>query len=817
MSRWLRLLAAALLWGGAVTPHAPAARTASAQTGDACVGAWDDAVPSARAVVVMDCAPGFASARDRIHVYPRSPTLRPVDWRDALDTRDAVWAFDAATTGRASLVIDFHPDRAGTGVIADLYDDQNGDAAVAYALRDGVPAVTESRWPTVTIAAPDGWWVRDGRINFNLDIDVDGPVRASFGSGVFMNLLKHDGRADYRLFVRDENRDGKPDWQLNRAYPPVAEDSAVYRSELMASAAGDFPTSGGVFWPYLGSDTFGIVKPYLLSPPPIQVNWKQGRITNVGEFVASRSSGSNWFIYSVRPFGPDDPMSVANFENPFAFYDLAGSNDGYPDLQIRNSHVVPGELVELAGATTVGAPYLRSTQPINVVRYSWDQDHNHSWDFKVDLLGRHATDDVVRFPGFSVQTVPYDRLPRWVVEKEWDAATFIATERELGWTSEGIYEWSTAAVRGAYLAGEDPARAAVEAFSALPNGLRGEYKLDLNDQPYLYTSEVDGRLHLKGAQAGTYSVGGGRVLRYESVGGQLIDRWISVVDGQTVSELSYVGDQLMFENSEGLHFKTVAPQRTPLLLLPPADSLQWNRLRETVSAARLGGVADDPAGLFARYAAPLSLLPGASMSDLRQQDDGFRFALHLPPSEGAQELPAWVAPLKPGDYSVTYASSRGYVAQPLTPADLSVTNVSATTERVSPLELVQLKAAVVNRGTAPADNATVALSARRDGEPPRPIGVIRLDVPGAGSATGTAEWAFPTGGVWTIEAEVAGSAERTTFSLTVDSVRAANADQLMQAQGRGTYFGLVVALVLAAAASAAAFAGASLITPRRRG
>ena len=815
--RW-RLLLTCVLCAAVLSTLSGSARRAAAQTAPACSGTWS-ADPRDARVLTVDCSPGFASTKDRIRIYPRGAATPAGDWRQALDMRDAVWVFESGSTGKASLIVDFRPD-GGSGVVALLYDDQSGDASVAHVLRDGLPAVTESAWPTVRVTAPDGWWMRDGRINLNLEIEVDGAVHASFGSVTYFSLLKHDGRSDYRLRVGDKNGDGRPDWQLNRAYPPVPDDWSVYRSILIASVEGDQPITGYLFWPYLGGETYGIVKPYLVSPPPIQVNWSQAKIVTVGEFVASHGGANAWYVESVRAFGPDIASPVANFENPFAFYDLAGKGDGYPDLQIRNVQVVPGDLVETPGATPTDNPFLKSTLPINVVRYSWDQDHSRSWDFKVDLLGRHPVDDLVQFPGFSVQTVAYDRLPRWVVDKEWDAATFIAAERDMGWTTEGIYEWSTGAVRGTYLVGGNPQQAADQAFSELPEGVRGEYRLGLDDQPFLYVSPVDGRLHLRGAQEGMFAMGRGHVLKYQSLGGDLIDQWASVVDGQPTATLSYVADHLLLETAEGVSFKRVGAHPPPALLLPPTDHASWSRLAETVSRARLGPAADDPAALFSRYEGTAWLLPNAKLSDLGLKDGEVRFALHLPdPTTRPTSqvgVPSWAARLQPGDYWVSYTTERGFNVQPQTPARLSVASVSAAVERPAALEPVVLQAKVLNQGTTPAAAATITLSARPvGGHDAKVIGALSVDVPSAGSSVVEVEWAFPTGGEWTVEA-VVGASGRGTTSLYVEPLPAPDLRRIVQAQGRGSHFGLVSALVLAAATIAAAFAGSWLVAPRRR-
>ncbi|HLQ35645.1 MAG TPA: hypothetical protein VK457_23400, partial [Chloroflexota bacterium] len=380
------------------TPASAATRGAELTAG--CTGSWQGR-PGGRDILVIDCQPGFASAHDRIYVYPRSAGQHGTTWQDDLNMSDAVWLFDPGARNHPSLIVDFH--RASQGLVADVYDDQDGDGKVEYRLMNGLPVPAETSFPTIHVVASDGWWIKDGKINYNLDIDVDGPVRVAFGSELYADLTRTDGAIDYRIQVRDEQDRGRPDWELIQAYPPLDESHGVVRSLLMVSTHGDLPITDYIFWPLLGVGggtgeaerySYGIVKDYNTSFAPIQVDWLAGKVQSVGELVASRGSASNWFVYSMSPL--TGTATYADFENPFAFYDLAGKNDGHPDLQIRSQYFGPSD------------PYGPTIdQPSEVVRYSWDQRHEHSWTYKVDLLGRNPINSLVHFPGLAVKTIPY--------------------------------------------------------------------------------------------------------------------------------------------------------------------------------------------------------------------------------------------------------------------------------------------------------------------------------------------------------------------------------------------------------------------------
>ena len=89
------------------------------------------------------------------------PVDTNADWRSQVDFTDSVWLFDAGARGKASLIIDFHHERNG-GLVAEFYDDVNGDGELRYGYEKGYPRSVETRFPSMRVHAPDGWWARDG-------------------------------------------------------------------------------------------------------------------------------------------------------------------------------------------------------------------------------------------------------------------------------------------------------------------------------------------------------------------------------------------------------------------------------------------------------------------------------------------------------------------------------------------------------------------------------------------------------------------------------------------------------------------------------
>ena len=658
--------------------------------------------------IVLDCRPGYVTGYDRILIYRRDGVRADQPWADQLDYSNAVWMFDPGATGHFALIVDFHREAAGS--VADLYDDGDGDRSVAFDQTSHGPVPTESggHW-TVRVTAPDGWWVQNGNVNFNLDILIDGPVRGSFGSGFlydYQSLLKTDGHIDFVIHVRDPDGDGRPDYEWRQDYPPLPEDphlSGYYRTSIMADTTGDeVLMSGGLFWPYLAATPTGFVKDYNSSPPPIQVDWASAKITQVSEFVASRGKPGNFFIYSINRVH-EGQTTASNFENPFAFYDLSGLKDGWPDMSIRFEANLPGDNPNgnypLAG-------------PLNNVQVTWDQFHGHNWTYEVTLTGRQAVTDVIRFPEFSINAVPPAQLPNWVSGHTWDAATFVQVEKQPYWNSEQVYEWTTnqggSRLPFGYVTGLDSTPPTKD-FSAIQAGFRGEYTFFLNAQPFLYFSPVDARLHLVGASHGIYNVDGQRRVEYSNLAsGDYVDAWQTYNGDQLDGQLYQLPGYILYASRDQVSLlKADVPQQL-FRTLPPADHAQWASLGAQLNNYRRDFRADDLTAMAAQFSGPQLNIKQASLSDVRLTKSGFRFVLKLVLGYQVQgnQIPQ-LAGLQPGQYLVQYAGA--FVVEPLRPAqpvvETSTLSVSATNPKV--LEPVRVDAVLGNAGSADLSALTV--------------------------------------------------------------------------------------------------------------
>src|SRR6185503_2976812 len=143
-----------------------------------------------------------------------------------------------------------------------------------------------------------------------------------------------------------------------------------------------------------------------------------------------------------------------------------------------------------------GDPYgWNVNAPVNEIRWSWNQSNapGLSWDYKLGLAGRHAITTEIQLGDFRYTTVPYADLPGWVVNNQWDYATFVARENTPFQSTEGIYGWGPIEklidgkleTTSRYLAGDVVVDLQPE-FKNIDFGWRGELAPNLQSRPSLY-------------------------------------------------------------------------------------------------------------------------------------------------------------------------------------------------------------------------------------------------------------------------------------------------------------------------------------------
>ena len=768
--------------------------------GTEAVRAFDDASCTAtyprEKWLQLDCAPGFASPRDRVFMFVRAGVDPAVPWQRNINFDDAVWFFHTNGSPEPNLIIDFR--RNGPGLAAYIYDDGDGDGRVAYRLRGEQVEVQENRglW-TMRITAPEGWWVRDAKVNFNVNIDVDAQLPGThLVAETYLPILRTDGWIDWTVYVRDTNQDGRPDveWRQLTPPPPVNDGWGIIRTVVMHNTTWDEPPiQGSLWWPFLGTKAEDRLFGGLSNPPPIQVDLERGKVAGVGESVASRGKNGNYFIYSMRRLGPGTD-NQADFENPFAFYKLAQANDEFPDLSIRQQVSPPA-----------GAPYDNSGSaycPCTQVQYTWDQQHRQQWDYEIGLAGLHGIDSEIDLPEFSVRSVPYEQYPYWVTEKRWPVATFVATEGIPYWNNEHIYEWTTHSAGldlWRYFLGitEHPP---IEAFNNIRPGMRGEFTFHLNAQPYLYLSPIDHKLHLMKAQAGVWNADSRITIRYKNLGGDFIGQWTREESGAHTQALYFVEGQLILANEAGVHLRDAGVPSASFITLPPRNHEEWARIGSQLERHR-PQFDDDGTNLesmFNQFEGHVQQISGGRLSGFRSTKEGFRFILDV--AEGTNSGLVLPEGLSEGRYEAVFTRGKGYSIEPLSSPKLAASVVVLASEAIDVLSPIVFSVTVHNYGGEDVYDMTVKLHAQRTDGYSLDIDEVPLSIPGRESANFQTTWIPPSEGEWVIQAMGSGtdiSGEAVT--LEIQAKPTASLSNLLQLQGLANLRGsLVVALLLVA-------------------
>ena len=714
---------------------------------------------------------------------------------------------------------------ASDGAWAYVYDVPAGQDQVPIVPEGNGWRLDEAAVPVLEMRALGGWWVRQGVANYDLDVQVNGPVVAMWGAGADPKFgqsgwapAMQPGQPAVRVIVRDPDGDGIPDWDW-RSLLPAFPNRGYYRTNY-AEKKCDTPTEGdpGVspLWPYVAwngeyEQDNGRLR------PPIVVDWQSGRLTHFSEMVTVRNQNCSYSLYTLDPVGVGG-LNTTNFETPFAFYDLSGQGVGFPNLILRTERYPKGD--RWAG---------RPERGYESVRYSWrGQAGDWLWDYKVEVLGFHTYDFQTAIAGgqILVDAPPYETFPAWVVQRAWPLATFIDTEGASYRSSEGIYDWSPLQVGKEYFLGH--ADNLAQPFSSIREGLRGEYRTGRDLPPSLYLSPIDNRLHLLGAEEGLSNLGGGLALRERNLDGdQYLDTWTlegaaGEADGEgstegavEVKEALYALDGLLIYSGAGrVELRQAGVEPSVLEVSPPTDSVTWQAFRDKVEP--LTAQRKDPRSLAAwldGFPGGSVQIDGAALDGVRALADGYRFVLRLQPGYRLSvPVPASLQGLAPGAYVVEFAGS--YRVTPLLPPQLTLA-IGLQEAVPSTFAPIPVRVTAANQGAADADGIVAVVQAEGSGET---VDLLRKEVEVlAGEPLRlAADWQPKTAGKWTIIARLEDGAGETLASARQEVVVAGSpgAGQATGLLPASNWHGAVV-LMLAIAAGCMALA-TSLALNRRR-
>ena len=547
-----------------------------------------------------------APARQPIPVPEEGALVYDENGNGQADLFGDTWVYDTNSDGRAELILRFRQEPA---LVAYLYDDANANGQVDYLVTGAGVQILEAYW-RVKLTAREGKWLLPGNVpDWNAEMVVDGNYRFSGTNADFLLTgyrdNHQDGQPDLLLAYWDVNHDGIPDYERNTlAIPPYEEVIANRNPRLRPHSRYRFPWLGTV----------------------LQPDWARARLALVMHLIPSHTNEQGYYVSFGRPL--QGQLLLPGWENPFAFYDLAGDADGFSELSVRL--VSEYEVWRHPSLTAY-----------NEVRYSWAQDENHM-RYRLYLIGQVFRNDSVPYPSYAISHVPYEQIPAFVCSSQWTGAIFgeyEASQRKLSF-DEGIYEnlLFTVALRGRLLS-----QRAVELPPYLPAylNLREEYNFHLNRTPTLYFSPIDRRLHLRDAQQGLLildahldpnnhngfdftdqelATGQAQVLRYltesDSDGDGYFDTWTLYFYNQPVEKLVFRRGTVLFARGNTVYLKRLPADLHAALweTSPPTDTLSWRALNERLATdAAERPPLDSLAALFAALPGESTALSNTSL------------------------------------------------------------------------------------------------------------------------------------------------------------------------------------------------------------
>lgn len=440
---------------------------------------------------------------------------------------------------KPSLVVRLSKQKEEDFALANVYQALPGENIVPVKIDKNGVLIDKQVKVALRFTALAGYWVKDGKTNYNLDIRIFEPSYSMWGSdynpktgfGSWAALVKPSAEV-VNIQVRDPQFEGLPKWEY-RNLLPIFPGTTTYIRTNYSERKCNTPTTidSGItpLWPYVAI-TGGFEQAAGKLAPPIVMDWEKSKLLYFSELVPVRNQNCSYSLYTLNDL-QKDKLNKTNFEAPFAFYDLSGMGNGHPNLILRTERYYKDDPLSIG---LIPKTLQQRTVPsdFETVRYSWKNGiGDGSWDYKVEVMGLlpYNQETSIADGEFKVDAPDYQSFPSWVINNNWPVITFIDTEGRSYLSSEGIYDWSPRDIGVGYLFGwvNQPAP---DMFSNITEGYRGEYRLDREAPPQLYFSPIDQRLHLMGASGGLWNLGNNRVLKSLNLdGGRYINGWVREV------------------------------------------------------------------------------------------------------------------------------------------------------------------------------------------------------------------------------------------------------------------------------------------------
>lgn len=671
---------------------------------------------------------------------------------------------------------------------AEVYQPQPGRDNVTVKIENNRVQVDTPYAPAIVIKALGGWWKHDKLVNYNLDIKLNAPMYGMWGAGYdpkfglqgWASAVKYGDEA-VSIQVRDPQGEGLPKWDWRTLTPPFGSRGYYHTNYAERKCSSPTKIEQGITpeWPFV-AENGGYEQPVGTLLPPIVVDWNKGLISHFSELVTVRNQNCSYSFYALDQMKAGE-LNHPNFETPFAFYDLSGAGQGYPNLVMRTErYPANDQWSSLLDASMRGRTAPRDFETI---RYSWrNAVGDGNWDYKVELLGfqPYTGNTTVAGGAFRVDAPSYEEYPNWAISKSWPAATFVSPETAYT-SSEGIYDWTPRSFGVTYLFGWQD-QPDLSGFADIKNGLRGEYRYKGGAAPKLYFSPVDNRLHLLGAEGGLWRLDANRVLRLQNLnGGNYLNSWTverlpeipaaknapaQLPNGEIEQALYQLNNYLIYSGPTGVTIQKSNAGQSLFETLPPTDKASWQKSRDQLAPyTNQKRDQNNLAGWLDAFSGETARLGDARIEDMRTTSEGFRFVLKLGANFQKQGTNfSGLEKLGTGDYAVTFSGDK-FQLEPLTPAQpVALLPVNGLRQ----LEQTTLPLMLRNNGQQDIKQATLELWAKPIGSEESLIVTKTVSLPARQSLTTNIQWQPPLDGQWTFTPKLKMSDGQTTVLAPIE-------------------------------------------------
>ena len=662
-------------------------------------------------LIVVSSQPVAADEQvSTIAISNENATVYDENHNGEADLEGDTWVFDQNADDLADLIIVFRQETHPTAMI---YDDANGDRKVDFSTTNNGVQVEEPHWRIKVESRDDSWYLPNGEPNWNLDISVDSGFEL-IDADVHFALSDErtteiagrtaiDGTPELKIHYWDTNQDGLPDYEYNNVNLTGWNDAVIVNK---ATTPHIQPTHR---FPWLSI---------------LQMDWELADISKILHLIPTRHAEDGYFFYFNQPT-KEGQVSFA-LENPFAFYDLQGDQDGVSELKLR--------------AVTVEYDRRRSEDIFyNEFRYSWSQDTTDHQRYRLFVMGRGRSTQVHEYPKYPISHLAYEEFPSFVLSHPWEGVAFAEYESEQNrLLAEGIYEnlLFTPAWRQHVLRGSNEE---LPPYLPIYLGLREEYKLTgYQRQPRVYFSPVDQRLHLIEADEGIIILSANsfgenssgfdfadealqtgelqieRGVRYSDTDDDgYMDTWSYIENDVTQAQLVLRSGAALLASNGSITIKRLPAKISPAAweATPPTTQEEWEQFYERLNPTYENRPSmDDLAGMFEDLPGEVEVVIPAELKQVSANSQ--QLVVHLNTSEKSSSdqllLPPTIEePIAAGEYVLRdQEDSFGLEAPQLPNMQLSQVTIP-TSSGAEDEQLGMIEFSVENNGTSDVEVAEV--------------------------------------------------------------------------------------------------------------